>query len=147
MKEESIKIWLKIGILRKKQSDKEKIKSMIESAEINVKIAKTINLTNESATLIFREIYESIRQLGETKWWLEGYEPQAAPGSHEVSLEILKEMDIKEKVKLNYLERFKNIRHDMNYHGFRASIAQAKEIIEFWDVCSGDIIDIIKNKL
>ena len=73
--------------LRYRQRDNEKIRSMINSAEVNVIVTKEIKLNKNSATLIFREIYESIRQLGDAKLWLQGYEPL----NHEVSMEILKE--------------------------------------------------------
>ena len=142
MKKEIIDTLVKTGILRIRQLDLEKIKSLIESAKINANVAKNIPLTEESATLIFREMYESIRQLGDAKWWLMGFEPT----NHEISLEILKEMEIKEKIKLNFLDRFKRIRHDANYRGFRVSISQAKEIIDFWDICGGEIIQTILNK-
>lgn len=143
MKEEIIKILLKSGILRIRQKDAEKIKSMIESAEINAKITKSISLNEDSATLIFREIYESIRQLGDAYLWSLGYEPS----NHEISLDTLKELGIKNAVKLNFLSRFKQIRHDANYKGFRVSSSQAKEIIEFWDSCSSDIIRLINSKI
>src|SRR3989344_5311157 len=142
MKEEIIKSLAKTGILRARQKDSEKIRSMLSSAEVNIKVTKTIPLSEDSATLIFREVYESIRQLGDAYWWTLGYEPS----NHEISMDILKELSIKESVKLNYLSRFKQIRHDANYKGFRVTTAQAKEIIEFWDSCSKDIIEIIKSK-
>ena len=141
MKKEFIEIWLKSGILRKRQNDNEKIKSMIKSSEINAKVTKTIKLNEDTATLIFREIYESIRQLGDSKWGVLGYEPS----NHEVSINILKEFDIKEKLKLNSLDRFKKIRHDINYRGFRTTINQAQEILEFWDKCGEEIIKILKK--
>jgi len=143
MKEESIKTLLKAGILRIRQKDVEKIKSMIQSAEINTRVTKSVSLNEDSATLVFREMYESIRQLGDAYWWALGYEPS----NHEISLEALKELSIKNSVKLNFLSRFKELRHDANYKGFRVTSAQAKEIIEFWDSCSKDIIEIIKSKL
>lgn len=141
MKKEFIDLWLKTGIIRHRQRDIEKIKSMINSAEINAKVTKEIKLNEDTATLIFREIYESIRQLGDAKWWILGYEPT----NHEISLEILKELDIKEKLKLNFLERFKKIRHDINYRGFRATISQAEEILDFWNKCGEEIINILKK--
>ena len=141
MKKEFIEIWLKSGILRKRQNDNEKIKSMLNSAEINAKVTKKIKLDEDTATLIFREIYESIRQLGDVKWGLLGYEPS----NHEISINILKEFDIKEKLKLNSLDRFKKIRHDINYRGFRTTINQAQEILEFWDKCGEEIIKILKK--
>ena len=136
MKKEIVDMLVRTGQLRIREPDKERVKSIIESSKINTNIAKGIDLNEESATLVFREIYESIRQLGDARWWLLGYEPM----NHDISLEILKEIDIKEKFLLNHLSRFKRIRNDANYRGFRVSVAQAKEIIEFWGKCSNDIV-------
>lgn len=136
MKKELIEMYIKTDQIRIRQSDKERVKSMAESAKINAKIAKNVPLDNDSATLVFREIYESIRQLGDAKWWLLGYEPR----NHEICMEILKESNIKEKLMLNHLSRFKRIRNDANYRGFKVTFGQAKEIIDFWDKCSNDII-------
>jgi hypothetical protein len=143
MKKEVIENWLKLGWLKYKQKDVEKIKSMIASAEINTNVTKTIKINEDSATLIFREIYESIRQLGDAKLGLLGFEPC----NHEVSMEILKEFDIKEKIKLNSLERFKKTRHDINYRGFRTTIFQAEEILEFWVKCGEEIVKILKKEV
>jgi len=139
MKKESIEMYIKTDQIRIRQPDKERIKSIIESAKINAKIAKTIDLNDDSATLIFREIYESVRQLGDAKWWLLGYEPR----NHEICMEILKESNIKEKLLLNHLSRFKRIRNDANYRGFKVNTMQAKEIIDFWDKCSNGIVNEI----
>lgn len=143
MNTEKIKYLLKNGILRKRQLDKEKIKSLINSSRTNASVAKSINLNEDSATLIFREIYESIRQIGDAEWGILGYEPM----NHEISLEILQGLDIKEKTKLNYLNRFKSIRHDANYRGFKVSVSQAKEIIDLWDKCFTEIIETILDGL
>jgi hypothetical protein len=143
MKSEIINTLVQTGILRIRQRDTERIKSIISSAETNTKIAVNISLNEDSATLIFREVYESIRQIGDAKWWLLGYEPQ----NHDISLEILKEMDIKEKVKLNFIDRFRKIRNDANYRGFKVSISQAKEIIEFWDKCGKEMIQILHKEI
>ena len=143
MKKEFIELWLKSGMIRSRQKDKERIKSMIGSSEINVLVAKEIKLNERTATLIFREIYESIRQLGDSKWWLLGYEPL----NHEMSMNILKEFDIKEKIKLNSLDRFKKIRHDINYRGFRATLMQTEEILDFWDKCGKEILKILKKEV
>lgn len=143
MKKEFIGLWLKSRILRNRQKDIEKIISMIDSAEVNARVAKSIKVNEDSATLVFREIYESIRQIGDAKWWLIGYEPT----NHEISLEILKEFDISEKVMLNSLDRFKKTRHDVNYRGFRATVSQAEEILNFWDKCVKEIIAILKKEV
>ena len=136
-------VWIRRGALRIRQKDLEKIKSIINSAEVNAKATEEIKINENTATLIFREIYESIRQLGDAKLWILGYEPL----NHEVSMEILKEFDIKDKVKLNSLDRIKKIRHDINYRGFRASIEQAQEILEFWNKCGIEILDLLKKEV
>ena len=136
-------VWIRRGALRMRQKDLEKIKSMINSAEVNAKATEEIKINENTATLIFREIYESIRQLGDAKLWILGYEPL----NHEVSMEILKEFDIKDKVKLNSLDRIKKIRHDINYRGFRASVVQAEEILEFWNKCGTEILKILKKEM
>ncbi|MBI4155465.1 hypothetical protein HY498_05270 [Candidatus Woesearchaeota archaeon] len=143
MKEELTELWLKTRAIRNRQKDIEKIKSMINSTEINVQVAKEIKINENTATLIFREIYESIRQLGDAKWGLLGYEPL----NHEVSMEILKDLDIKDRMKLNFLERFKKTRHDINYRGFRATIPQTEEILDFWNKCGEDILKILKREV
>ncbi len=143
MKPENINSWLKVGLLRVRQTEKERVLSMIESAQMNIEVVKGISLDEKTATVIFREIYESVRQLGDALWWVKGYEP----ANHEMSLEILKEVDIHAKVKLNFLGRFKKIRHDVNYRGFKVSASQAKEIIDFWDACGKEIMGVIREGL
>ncbi len=143
MRKDRIEQWEREDQLRRRSPDKEKVRSMIESSTITMNVVRAIPLTDASATLIFREAYESIRQLGDARWWLRGYEPR----NHEVSMEILQEMDITEKVRLNHLGRFKKIRNDANYRGFKVSMAQAQEILEFWDVCSADIIAQLQKEL
>ena len=61
MKKEQIEQWVKGDQIRRRSLDKEKVKSMIESSTTNMTIVKTIPLTAQSAILIFRESYESIR--------------------------------------------------------------------------------------
>jgi hypothetical protein len=139
MKQDIINMMVKTGELRPRQPDKERIKSLLKSVEINVNVTKGIPLSEYSATVIFREMYESIRQLGDAKWWLLGYEPQ----NHQVSMDILKEMNIKEKLRLNYLNRFRKIRHDANYRGFGVSAFQTHEILNFWKRCGKEILQVL----
>lgn len=143
MKKEFIELWLKARLLRPRQIDKDKIVSMLKTAETNVKVARKLPLEEENATVIFRELYESIRQLGDAKWWLLGYESL----NHEISSDVLKEIDIKEKTKLNNIDRFKRTRHDANYRGFVVPLAQAKEIIDFWDSCCKEIMKLLLEEL
>jgi hypothetical protein len=139
MKQDIIEMMVKTGELRPKSPDKERIKSLLKSVETNVNVTKSIPVNEYSATVIFREIYESIRQLGDAKWWLLGYGPQ----NHQVSMDILKEMNIKDKLRLNHLNRFRKIRNDANYRGFSVSASQAREILDFWERCGKEALQIL----
>jgi len=143
MNKKLIESFVRARILRYKQSDINQIKSMIEFADINSKVALSISLNENSATLIFREIYESIRQLGDASWRLLNY----VPLNHEISLEGLKNLNINEKLKLDLLPRFKKLRNDVNYRGFRIGVSQAREIIDFWDSCGKEAIEIMNNQI
>ena len=142
MKKEVINHWVRLDYLRKRMIDRQKVNSMVASARDNMGIVKTIPITEKSAILIFRETYESIRQLGDASWLLQGYEPR----NHEVCMEVLKDFDIKNKVMLQHLNRFKKIRNDINYRGFKATLAQATEILKLWDACSEEIISLLTKK-
>lgn len=116
----------------------------MSTAKLNAEAMKKLPISDKNSTVIFKEIYDSIRQLGDVIWLLEGYEVLRG---HEISLEILKDLDIEEKTRFNYLNRFENIRHDASYRGKAVSIEQAREIIEFWNLCSYDIIKEIEKRI
>ncbi len=136
-------LMVRAKILRRKQRDLENIKSLINSAERISSFVRKLSLNDGGSTVIFREIYESIRQLGEAKWRLLGYEPL----NHEISLDGLKEIDVQNKLKLNFLSTFKKIRNDANYNGIQISVNQAKEIIDFWDKCGKEVLEILKKEI
>ncbi len=146
MKKENIDSLIKSGFLRIKKFEKSEIKAMLNSIQINMNVVINMPLNEDSATIIFREAYESIRQLGEAKWWIDGFELQGL-GTHTISLDILKEIEIKEKVKLNYLDRFRKIRNDINYRAFRVSVSQADEILDFWNSCGREILEMLRKEI
>ena len=143
MKEENLRILSREGRIKIRSTDKEKIKSLIASSKSNSEVTLSIKLNEKSSTVIFREIYESIRQLGDAAWWLQGYEPL----DHDISLEILKEAQIKNNLELNFLDRFRKIRNDANYRGFKVTEHQAREIIAFWNKSGLEIFELIKQKI
>lgn len=146
MNKEKLQQLLKDKHIVKKSPDKEIVKSLLNSAgdAVETQIEKT--LTEKSATSIFREVYEALRQLGDALWWMEGYEAQR----HEASIEIIKTADFltpEQKVKTLALDRLKTIRHDINYRGFKVSVSQAEEIIDLWNSVSKSIHSFLKKQL
>ena len=139
-----IDFLIREGRLKVRGPDIPRVRSMLESAKNNLKVVRKIPIKYDSATLIFREIYESIRQVGDARLWSLGYEPIL---SHDVSMEVLKEMKIKEVVRLHSLDRFRRTRNNANYRGYRITIEQAREISDFWDKCMREIIREIEDSV
>jgi len=132
-----------MGKIKKIAPDLHRAKSLIESSEKTIATILRMELSDETSTIIFREMYECIRQLGDAKWWLEGYKPK----DHEVSMAILKEEEISNSAKLENLDRFRDIRHNANYSGYIIPKINAVEIIEFWYECGEEILENLKSEI
>lgn len=129
--------------VRRRSVDKPRARSLTEAAEKTMRTIGKMPLGSGTATIIFRETYESIRQLGDARWWLRGYEPR----DHEVSMEVLKEEKISQSAKMAKVDRFRSIRNNANYLGDDIPVAVAKEILEFWKDCGKEILENLKKDL
>jgi hypothetical protein len=129
--------------IRKRTPDKRRARSLIEAAEKTMVAIAKIQLSDATATIIFRETYEAIRQLGDARWWLNGYEPRG----HEVSMEILKSEKISQSAKLTEADRFRSIRNNANYLGYDIPKAVAREILDFWKDCCMEIMEKLKKEV
>src|SRR3989338_1001788 len=130
--------------LRTKEIDKEKVISLLNAIEKNISAVKKINMNEDNSTIIFKEVYDAIRQIADAFWWLEGYEVLR---DHDASFTVLKDIEVSQKFKINYIERFKKIRNDANYRGFLVSIEQAQEILDFWNSYGLEIMAFLKKKI
>lgn len=143
MNRRDIEYLIRIGQLRKRRIDLERVRSMLALSLECVRVVERIPLDEESATVVFREVYESIRQLGDAKLWFLGYEPL----THEACVSVLKGMSVCKGELLNRLGRFKKMRHDANYRGLRVLTGQAKDILDFWERCGKEIAQLLLSKL
>jgi uncharacterized protein YutE (UPF0331/DUF86 family) len=129
--------------IQKRSPDLPRAKSLIEASEGTMNEILKMELNRGTSTIIFRETYESIRQLGDARWWIKGYKPK----DHDVSMEILKEEKISNASLLNKLDRFREIRNLANYGGYLVSEDKTKEILEFWNECGKEIFEKLKKEL
>jgi len=142
MNEERIKQLVEEKRLIPREKDIPRIKSMIASAEQIATVAKKMELNDENATVIFKETYDAIRQLGDARWRLNGYE---VFNSHGLSMELLREEPIKESAQLQKLEQFREIRRSASYQGYSVVAEQAKAILDFWEACGKEILERLKK--
>ena len=127
--------------IRPKTTEVAKVRSLIENIEANAEVTTEIPLTKKSATVIFRELYECVRELGDALWWLECYEPL----DHGISIELLETQPATNPNSLKHLDTYRRIRHDIQYRGFKASEAQANEISEFWKTTGKELLGQLKK--
>ncbi len=128
MDQNLIKNYLEKGSLVKRSPDINRANSLIQVAEITANSVLEIPIKESNSILIFRELYEAIRQIGDAKLWKMGYEAK----QHEPSIKVLMDANIKNKLVFNNLDRFRMIRNDMNYRGFKPTLSQSQEILDFW---------------
>ena len=138
-----IDVMIRENRIRPKTTEITKVRSLLENIEMNAEVTLEIALTKKSATVIFRELYECIREIGDALWWLEGYEPL----DHGISIEILETQQVRNPQSLKHLENYKKIRHDIQYRGFKASEAQTREVTEFWNTSGKEVLKQLKTKV
>jgi len=141
MEDKLLKEYLNKGSLKKRSPDTNRANSLIKAAEITAKATLKVPLYKENTIMIFRELYETLRQLGDAKLWKLGYEAR----QHEPSIRILMDAKIKDKIALNRLDRFRIIRNDANYRGNQITLDQVKEILDFWKNYGKELIEWVKS--
>ena len=125
-----------------KLPDKERAKSLIQNAIRDMKYTLTLNISEESANTIVRNIYESFRMLGEAILLKKGIRPI----DHINSINEILKLEIKTLKSLNILENLRRLRHNINYYGYKANIYDAKESISFAKNCFNGLLKK-KNEL
>jgi len=142
MRQDEIDEMIENGILVARNRDALRARTLIRSSEDISRVMLKIPVDEHSASPIFREIYECIRQLGEAKLWLSGLEAKA----HEPCMKALLDEDVKDKLKLRHLDGYRRMRNASHYRGVRVPVAAANEIINFWQTCGLEILERLKKR-
>jgi hypothetical protein len=143
MKGEELSLYIKKGMLQKRTPDLAMAHSLLESSRKLEIGLKSIPFSEDTSTIIFKEYYEALKQIGDAKLWTDGYEAR----SHEPSMKALLDAPLQERWKLEKLSRFRQIRNDANYRGHIISLEQAKEIRDFWSSSSKELFEWVEKKL
>ncbi|MCK5624427.1 hypothetical protein KAI04_01135 [Candidatus Pacearchaeota archaeon] len=97
--------------IKKISKDKIRAKSLDKMSKDSLKILKLIKL-QDAPNIIFRELYEALRQEIESIGYLKGYKFR----SHEAITIFLQE-GLKEKKISSIFDRYRIIRNKLNYYG------------------------------
>ena len=127
----------------KKQPDKQRAKSLVESSLNDIKFILKISPKEESANIIVRNIYESFRMLGESLLLKKGIKKI----DHANSINELIRLNLNTKKPLNLLANLMRLLHNINYNGYKANIFEAKETIILAKSCYLPLLDEVKKTI
>ena len=113
--------------MRIKKPDIKMALSLLESSKRDFYYTLSLKLSEDSANTIVRNIYESFRMLGEALLLAKGIHPE----DHVLPISELIKLKINTSRPLNILDNFRRLRHNINYYGYKATIEEAENIINF----------------
>lgn len=113
--------FIKKGDVRKASKDISLAKSLVETANIDMKFLQNLEINENSARKIMTNYYDVLRSILEAISTLDGYKIY----SHEAFNYFLKEKN--ENLIANKFDRFRKIRNGINYYGKNISVEEVKE--------------------
>ena len=102
-------------------------KSLLQKAETRMKRVSGESIEEENSSLIFEDIYESLREAAQSLMELKGYKPY----SHEVVVSFLKEYKLLSEENTHVLDTYRTLRNNSVYRAEMVSVEKCKEAFSF----------------
>lgn len=120
--------YIDSNLVRKASPDKGEAEALMNKAEgrLNFSI-KTRQINENTATYIFEDIYECLREASQSLMSLKGYKPY----SHEAVISFLKEFFIFAGSDISAFDRYRILRNKAVYKGERISSEICREALDF----------------
>jgi len=128
---------------RFKQPDKKNALSLATAAKSDMELTLKIKPTEESATTIIRNIYESFRMLGDSILLSKGIESR----NHLKPINELLLLKIPTKRPLRTIENLRQLRHNLNYYGYKPKISEVIDAIDIAKTLFDPIFTEIKKSI
>lgn len=114
-------------------------KSLIQKAEIRLKRASSNKIEESEASIVFEDIYESLREASQSLMEIKGYKPY----SHEALISFVKENKFLSEEKTNIFNNYRILRNNSVYRAETISVKKCIEALQF----AQQTIPELKNKL
>tara|TARA_Y100000310_G_scaffold327546_1_gene394100 strand:+ start:1052 stop:1456 length:405 start_codon:yes stop_codon:yes gene_type:complete len=129
--------------IRIKHPDKKNALSIMQAAEREIKYTLTLQVNEESAFNIIRNIYECFRMLGDAKLISKGIISK----DHIEQIKELEKMQIKTERPIKLIDSLRKLRHSINYYGYIPSKTEAEDAISIAKTCFYPLLQAIKKEL
>jgi len=127
---------------RFKRPDAKNAQSLIEASKKEIEFTIKIKQTEESATTIIRNVYESFRMLGDALLVLKGIESH----DHLRPIKELLKLKVSTTRPIGTIENLRQLRHNLNYYGYRPKLSEALDAIEIAKSCFNPLFkEIVKQ--
>lgn len=129
--------------MRYKRPDKKNALSIIEAAERDMKFTLSIKPTDEAGATITRNIYECFRMPGDAILIARGIESE----DHITPIRELLKVKVETSRPINIIDNLRRLRHNINYYGYKPSLAEVMDVISIADSAFDPLLKEIKRKL
>ena len=123
-------------IIRQKRPDKKNALSIVEAAKNDMEFTLSLKVTDASGSTIARNIYECFRMLGDALLVAKGIES----ADHIMQIKELMVLKVSTSRPLGVLDNLRRLRHNINYNGYKPTIAEIKDAIEIAESCFEPIL-------
>ena len=119
--------YLREGKVLKQSPDQAEAESLFSQAQQRIRDLLVLPLQERNASFRFESAYEVLRESLQAFLALAGYKPY----SHEAVFAFAHEERLISEAEHHRADRYREIRHDINYRGTLVPVEEAKEIIQF----------------
>ena len=124
---ERFQYYLDANLVRKEKVDKEEAKSLMKKACHRLNYVKKQEINEETASFIFEDVYESLREASQSLMSLKGYKPY----SHEALISFLREFYGFSGSEISAFDRFRILRNKTVYCAVWVSVEVCREALTF----------------
>lgn len=117
--------------MRYKRPDSKNALSIIESAKKTMDFTLTLDVNEQSATTITRNIYECFRMLGDAILVSKGI----ASEDHLLPIKEVSSLKIGSTRPIAAVENLRILRHNVNYYGYTPNNAEVQDAISLANEC------------
>ena len=127
--------YIKEKLVRKTNPNRSMAKSFLLKAEIRLNRISKIHISNEESSIVFEEVYESLRESSQSLMEISGYKPY----SHEALVSFLKEYGLLSDEKINTIDNYRILRNNSVYKAENVSSEKCSEALKFANTALKDI--------
>ncbi len=127
---------------RIKHPDRKNALSILQAAEREMQYTLGLQITDESAFNIIRNVYECFRMLGDARLVSKGFSSQ----DHIEQVKELESIPVQTERPIMIIDTLRKLRHNINYYGYIPSQVEAEDALSIAKACFNPLLEFIKKE-